>query len=401
MRRAALAVLLSLCVPLLLFGQRGGSSTASSSAGSETYHPSSSSSSSSSSGSSSSGSSSSNSGSSHASTSGGSSSGNSGGNSRSSSGEPTASRGGSSSGSGSHPGAGGSVGTHSTSGGSAPRSNIRAGSSDSSSANVRNADSVNRTGSQLYSGTASGNWTEQPVQFHLQNEILGANLDKARQDGKLDADFLRLGLEPNKDAYQQKMADLQAVEKSNSEKPQSRLSKFIFGDREKTSSAAAMSRPCVGKDCPAPKPCPGKNCKPAPAPPPPPAGGLNSGCEYLPPGATQGSSYCQPLGYIDHCDGNGQCYAHLGRVNGPYCDVILNQLKKEQKHAAALLKAQEAACSTSTQDAQCVSATNDYQASQSLIPQLASQYQMCRSAAGLGPANINLAPSVTAQPSTP
>jgi hypothetical protein len=120
-------------------------------------------------------------------------------------------------------------------------------------------------------------------------------------------------------------------------------------------------------------------------------------------GAPQGSSYCQPLGYIDRCDGQqGQCYVHFGQVNGSYCNAILGQLKREIKQADSLLKTQQTACSAGPQGAQCSSATADYQAANTRVQQLAAQYQMCRTAAGLGPANINVPPAVvTAAPSGP
>ncbi len=400
MRRAALAVLLSLGVPILLFGQHGGSG------GSETYHSSSSSSSTSSS------SSSSSSGSSHSSSSNSSSGSSSGSSSHSNSGGASSSRGSGSS--GSRAGAGGSVGTHPTTGSSASRSNLRTRSSDSSSANSNRGSSGTGAGSRLYPGNVEN---QPPVQFRLQNEIPRSDLDKARQEGKLDVDFLKMGLEPNRQAYQQKMADLEAVEKTNSEKPQSRLSKILFGDREKNRQSALaaqseLAKPCVVGDCkPSPAPCAGKNCRPMPckgaqcpppASPPPSPPVVNTGCAYLATGFAQPDGYCQPLGYIDHCDANGQCYAHLGRVNGYYCDTILQRLKQEQKQAAKALNVQGAACSSDPQSEQCVSATNDYQASWSLMQQLATQYQMCRAAAGLGPANLNLGPAVvTGAPSTP
>lgn len=436
MRRAMLAVLLTFFVPLLLFGQHhgseGGSSSGSSgsssssggysgghSGSSETYHSSTSSGSTSSSSSSSS-SSSGSSGSSHSSSSSGSGSGgSSSSSSRSGGGEPSYSRSGGHSSTGSQPGAGGSVGTHTTTGGNPTRSNLRTGDSDSSgrngksgsgsSSDLRGVGSESGSGSQLFPGNSR--YTDTPVQFHLQNALPRADLDKARQEGKLDVDFLKMGLEPNKQAYQQRMADLQAVEKLNSEKPQSRLSKFLFGDREKNRQpqpeAQASLRRCVLKECSqAPPPCTGKNCRPpcqgANCVPPPQPPAANTGCAYLPTGYPQPSGYCQPLGYIDHCDGTGQCYAHLGRVNGYYCGTILQQLKQEQKQAAKLLNDQGAACSSDPQSEQCVSATNDYQTSLSLIRQLAAQYQMCRAAAGLGPANINPGPAVVTGPaSTP
>jgi hypothetical protein len=108
------------------------------------------------------------------------------------------------------------------------------------------------------------------------------------------------------------------------------------------------------------------------------------------------------LGYIDHCDTNGTCYAHIGQANGSYCNTIRGQLKREVKQANNLLKTQQTACSADPQGAQCSSATADYQAANTRVQQLAAQYQMCRTAAGLGAAKINLPPSiVTAAPSGP
>jgi hypothetical protein len=99
------------------------------------------------------------------------------------------------------------------------------------------------------------------------------------------------------------------------------------------------------------------------------------------------------LGYIDNCDGNGICHAHLGRVNGSYCSAILARLKKEQKQADDLLKTQAAACAASPQDARCVSAAADYQGASTTIQQLAAQYQICRTAAMLGPSVVTAPPS--------
>ena len=49
----------------------------------------------------------------------------------------------------------------------------------------------------------------------------------------MDADLSKLGLEPTKAAYEQKMAYLRSVGQVTSEKPQSWLSKLVLGDREK------------------------------------------------------------------------------------------------------------------------------------------------------------------------
>lgn len=418
MRRAALAVLLTICVPLLLFGQRGGreGGSGSGSSGSGGYSGASSggysggnsgagsgssgsyqSSSSSSSGSSSSSSSSSsgsgsNSGSSHSSSSagsGGSSGSSAGGSSHSNSGEPTYPHSGAGR-SGNQPGAGGSAGPHTTTGRDIPRSNMRSGYSDSSGSSSRGASFAAGTGSQLYPGNTRGNWLQQPVQVQLQQELPRADLDNARQQGKITAALAKLGLEPSKEAYQQKMAYLQSAGKLSYEKPQNRLSKFFFGDREKhrppRPETQASLRRCVLKECgPTPPPCTGKNCRPAPPcqgvncthPPPAP----DAGCAYLLSGTPRGSSYCQPFGYIDHCDGNGQCYARLGRVSGSYCGAILRRLKQEKKHAERLLKTQQSACSAGPQNADCSPATVDYQAADALVQELAAQYQMCQTAA--------------------
>jgi hypothetical protein len=263
----------------------------------------------------------------------------------------------------------------------------------------------------LYSGNVWNPW-DQPVQFHLKNEIPGADLDKARLDGKMTADLSKIGLAPSKQDYMQKMADLQSTGRLSPEKPQSRLSKFLFGDRVKNRTPAsglqASLKPCVDKECkPVPSPCVGKNCRPLPpcqgvncVTSPPPV--VDTGCAYLLSGSPWGSGYCQPLGYIDHCDTNGTCYAHIGQANGSYCNTIRGQLKREVKQANNLLKTQQTACSADPQGAQCSSATADYQAANTRVQQLAAQYQMCRTAAGLGAAKINLPPSiVTAAPSGP
>jgi hypothetical protein len=250
------------------------------------------------------------------------------------------------------------------------------------------------------------------VQFRLQNEIPRADLDKARLEGKMTADLAKLGLEPSKEAYQQKMAYLQSVGKVSSEKSQSWLSKFVFGDREKNrppalSQQAALARPCVVGECkPTPAPCTGKNCRPLPpchgANCSPPPSLPDNGCAYLLSGAPRGNSYCQPFGYIDHCDGQGQCYAHLGGVRGSYCGAILKQLKQEKKRAADLQRSQVAACSPDPQNAQCSSATADYQATNTSVQQLEAQYQMCRMSAGY--ASTPVTPSsgvVTSDPTSP
>src|SRR6202142_208936 len=211
MRRAALAVLLAFCVPSLLFGQHrgseGGSSSGSSSSSSgsegnsgarssgasETYHSSSSSSGSSSS-------SSSSSGGSHSSSSGSSSSsGGSSGRSHSNSGGSSPSHGGG--GSGTHPGSEGSVGTHRTTGNVTPNSNLRTGTSESSgsrspASNSTGAGAGIAAGSHPSAADAGDNWRQQPVQFHLQNELPRAGLDQARKEGKMNPDFALVGLDP-------------------------------------------------------------------------------------------------------------------------------------------------------------------------------------------------------------
>jgi hypothetical protein len=186
------------------------------------------------------------------------------------------------------------------------------------------------------------------------------------------------------------MAYLQSAGKLSNEQPQGRLSKFFFGDRQKNRpprpEAQGSLRRCVLKECgPTPPPCTGKNCRPAP-----PCQGVNcthsppapdAGCAYRLSGTPRASSYCQPFGYIDHCDANGQCYAHLGQVSGSYCGAILRRLKQEKKHAERLLKTQQSACSAGSQNADCSPAAADYQAADALVQQLAAQYQMCQTAA--------------------
>ncbi len=313
MRRAALALLLTLCVPLLLFGQHhaseGGSAppTASSSSGgysgsSEAYHSSSSSSSSSG-------------GSSSSSSSGGShsSSGSSGG---SSSGTPSGSSGGSrsSSGGGSpssfHSGTG-SSGSHSVAGNNASRSNMRTGNSDVSRANVGDTGSESRTGSPLALGNPNDSRAQQVPQFRLEHGA-GTTLNQALHAGQMNAELLKLGLEPTKKAYEQKVAALQAAEKQSQGKKPNWFSKVFLGKQEKKSSLqAAATKPCVGENCkPAPKPCQGKSCRPVPPP-------CQKTKNCLPPPGTcltvDGSpgAGCMPWGYIERCDDRqGACYAH-------------------------------------------------------------------------------------------
>jgi hypothetical protein len=429
MRRAALAVLLAFCVPFLLFGQHrgseGGSSSGSSSSSSgsegnsgarssgasETYHSSSSSSGSSSSSSSSSGGSHSSSSGSSSSSSGGSS-----GSSHSNSGGSSPSHGGG--GSGTHPGSEGSVGTHRTTGNVTPSSNLRTGTSESSgsrspASNSTGAGAGIAAGSHPSAADAGDNWRQQPVQFHLQNELPRAGLDQARKEGKMTADLALVGLEPTKAAYEQKMAALQPGGQIVSDKHQNWLSKLVLGDRDKKPVPAVITqaRPCVVGECkPTPPPCTGKNCRPLPPCTgpnclvPPPVNTQNTDCAYLPgaPFNSATGSGCAPLGYIDHCDRQGQCYAHLGRVNGSYCDEILERLKLEGKRASDFLQTQQAVCSAGAQDAQCTAATNDYNASQVTIWQLKTQYQMCRMASGSGNTTIAPFPDVVTQsPSGP
>lgn len=215
MRRAMLAVLLSLCVPLVLFGQRGGGggsapSSSSSSSSSGGYSGSSSGSESRSS-SSSSGSESRSSGSSSSSSasSGSSSRGDSGGSRSSSSGGSSASRSG---GSGS--------GSRSASDSSSSRSNVRRGDSSESSSNSKTGE-VDR-----YAGKSSSASTE---------------------------------------------------ENQSPVKQRNWFTSFLIGKRDpKPDAQSDAAKPCLGSRCkPGPPPCEGKNCRPGPPPPvvpPPPPG---------------------------------------------------------------------------------------------------------------------------------
>jgi hypothetical protein len=251
------------------------------------------------------------------------------------------------------------------------------------------------------------------LQFRLANELPQAGLDHARKEGKMNADLARVGLEPTKAAYEQRMAYLRSTGQVEPEKRQSWISKLVHGDREKEhppapGQQAAMAKPCVVGECkPTPPPCTGKNCRPLPCTGPncsvpPPVAGQNSGCEQEGyPFNSQMNVGCVPLGYIDHCDRQGQCYAHLGQVNGSYCDAILDRLNQQKKLADDLQKTQQSACRLTPRDAQCVSATTNYQAADAAVQQLEAKYQMCRMAAGSGN-NTRTPPTVgTPVPPTP
>jgi hypothetical protein len=391
MRRAALAVLLSFLLPVLLFAQHhgseggaapsGGSSNSGGYSGgysggsSETYHSSSSSSSSSSSGSSSGGSHSSSGGS------GGPSSTSS--SNGSSGGSHSSSGGGSSSGhagtgnSGSHSGSGGSAGTRSGSASNvSPRSNFRTGNSGPSGS----GGSENRTGFQLSAGSVingvNDSWVLQPPQLRLEHGA-GTTLDQALHAGQMNAELSKLGLEPTKQAYEQKVEAVRAAQKQSEGKAPNWFSKVFLGKQERKSSLqAAATKPCVGDNCPAPKPCPGKTCRPVP----PPCKGKNC----LPPPGTcliangSPSASCVPWGYIERCDDRqGTCYAHLVRAHASDCDEIRRRLQEEETHASLLQADQQTACSNGAPTAACSSVSADLQREQLKIDQLRKQYQLC------------------------
>jgi hypothetical protein len=351
MRCAAFFALISFCFPLLLFGQRrggeGGSispSGASSSGGSSGYSGSGSSSRSNSSGSY------------HSSSSGGSGSSSSGSSSRSSSGNYGGSN---SAGSGSRSG-GGSVGSHSGRGSdspprgsgshAAPHSGIRSGAGGSE---VRSANSDARNNLQSFPGNERDAWLA----------------------GKLDAELSKIGLALTKEVYQQKMAAWRAAEKQSAAREPDWFARVFLGKSTPTNAAA-------NSPSPKPKPCHGNNCRPAPpcsGPNCPP--GLNTPdlvnvCVFDP------GQVCRPWGYLEGCDQQGNCYAHLARANRSDCSSILRRLNQEEAQAAVLERDQQTSCSVDSQSPQCSIATADYERAKSTIPQLRNRYQMCRMAAG-------------------
>ncbi len=189
----------------------------------------------------------------------------------------------------------------------------------------------------------------------------GSNVNKSLREGHFNAELRDIGLEPTKDAYREKIREIDKLRGINE---QSRLYKFLFGKRDKgqvTESAASKS--C--KD--------GKKCKPIPTP------------QALPPPCLAGSdpltSWCRPWGYLEACDGRGYCRAHLEPVDYSNCDGVLRQLKLEETVAADLKNFQQPACSVAAQSANCAATTSALQKAESRVVQFRKQYKMCLMAA--------------------
>lgn len=225
-------------------------------------------------------------------------------------------------------------------------------------------------------GKVNDDWIQEPPQFRVERTA-GSSLNDALRAGQMNAELLKLGLEPTKQAYEQKIAELRAAEKQNESKAPNWISRIFLGKEQKKSSLQAMAtKPCVGDNCPTPKPCQGKTCRPAP----PPCKGKKC---LPPPGAcviADGSpgSGCTPWGYIERCDDSeGACYAHLARANAADCEEIRLRLEQKETRASFLQTAQQTACSSGAQTAQCTSAMADYGRAQIAIDQLRKQYQLC------------------------
>jgi len=317
MRRAALAVLHTFCVPLLLFGQHrseggsssgssnsssssggysGGSSGGYSGASSGSYHSSSSSSSSSSSGS----------GSSHSS----SSSGNSGGSSSGSS--SRGSSGGSHSSSGSSPSSRSGTGSHSGSGSSAPRSNIRTADSDFPRQNVRTGDV---------------------------------------------------------DHYPRSVNSDRIAERQSSVKERNWFARFLLGKRDPSPDLqSSITKPCRGENCkPGPPPCQGKNCKPAPGPPPPivSPGPPRLGTPAIDPACSDGPNVLV-AGHVVRCDN-----VYLER-----CGYLRRQLEEAEARLSAAEPDRGSACAD-PQRSECASAASFSQHEASVAAGVRRQYETC------------------------
>ena len=385
MRRAALAVLLTFFVPILLVAQRhaaeGGSGSSGGYSGSSGSSSSNVSSSTSSSNSGSSHSSSTSSGSSGYS---GGSSGNSGGNrgSDSSSGVnhgASHTSGGASSSPSTHSGSSASgsgnadAGTHAGLASGSARSNLREAGSDSRTSGRQNPSALFGPSSQLASAGVNDESLQKPVTFHLFSAG-SANPQKALRNGSFDAELQMLGVEKTKTAYEQKTAS--TVEKSAERKEHSWAAKFLLG-RGSTPEANPELRPCKLKEC---KPIPGppKPVQPPhPTPPPVSAGNVCLSGVPDPLNAYQ----CLPWGYINNCNRSQGCYLHLAPVDYSYCDEILRRLREAEKAAEGLEKDEKATCSANPQSMQCAMATGDHQTAKDNVLQLSRQYQMCRMAA--------------------
>jgi len=364
-RPAALAVLLTLCVPVQLLGQRA------------TGNPSPSSSSSSGGSGGGGGYSGGGSHSSGASSSGGGgarSGGSSSGSSSSGGSRSTGSAGPNNS--GAHSGS-----AHSTTTPGSPQSNMRTGNAGSERWSSANSGSNG--------GPAFSRPTSQVVPIQQQQWILealrlnttSANLKSDLPNGKIDAQLKGFGVAPNKAAYREQVNKLDAVDIS--QKQPGWFAKHILGKQDKQQVALSPTpRPCPGEECKPivlpPKPCVGKNCKPTPPPvnpPPPPVSGI---CLSGIPTRTGG---CAPWGYFDRC-GRGTCYLQLAAVDSSYCDNILNRIRREEASTISLEAQQRLVCSSDPQSPACVSSSQELQQTHTRIDQLRRQYQMCLMSTG-------------------
>jgi hypothetical protein len=359
MRRAALVVVLSLFFPLLAFAQHHSSEGASSS----------SSASSSSGGSSnfSAGSSSSGSTSSHSSSSAGSGSSSSGNHSGGSEGL----RAGSVSPSSSHTGSSSAVSHSGLASGNSVQSNplqskLKSGDAGSEHANRNNSPLAGGADSGLASTSSASSrlasvageaWMQEPIRLHQES----GDMNKALREGRFDAELRELGLEPTKEAYRARLASLGDSDKAIAQKKPNWVAKTFLGKPDGDGEAAR------------PKSCKGKHCKPVPPPP---------GPHPIPPPAPivgSGEGFC--WGYLERCDRQGNCYAHLRAVNYSSCDELLRQLKLQEGLAADLKNTQQSACAADSQSLNCAAAASDLQKAESRVINLRKQYKMCLTAA--------------------
>ena len=267
----------------------------------------------------------------------------------------------------------------------APQSNVRTGNS--------NSEQWRSSGADLRSSAAnSSRPTSQVVSIQQQAWILEAlrfntdtNVKSALRQGKSDAELKGLGLAPNKSVYREQVSKFGGDDISR--KQPGWFAKHILGRQEKQQTASSpMLRPCPGEECkpivPPPKPCVGKKCRPAPPPPPPgqpPTTPVSGVCMS---GIPNRVGECEPWGYFDHCGRRGDCYLQLSAVDSSYCEDIRNRIRLEEQSAVALENQRLALCSPDSQGASCASVTQDLQLTRSRIEQLRRQYQMCRMASG-------------------
>ena len=397
MRPAALAVLLTLCVPLQLLGQRATGnpppSSSSSSGGSAN------------SGGGTSGGYSGGGGASHSSgPSSGGSGGYSGGGGSHSSGASNA--GGSSGGSHSGGYSGGASSNGSRSTGSAgpnnsgshsgsahqtptpgsPQSNIRTGNAGSERWSSGNS------GSDLRNGPVFSRPTSQVVPIQQQQWMLeafrlntgDADVKSALQQGKINPELKGFGIAANRAAYREEVSKFGGIDISR--KQPGWFAKHLLGKQEKQQAASTpMLRPCPsGEECKPvvlpPKPCVGKNCKPTPPPPgKPPVQPVSGICLSGVPTPTGG---CAPWGYFDRCERRGNCYLQLATVDLSYCENIMDRILREETSTIALEAQMRLVCSSDPQSPLCVSTMQDVQQTHVRIEQLRRQYQMCRMSAG-------------------